>query len=288
MTPKPAKKRKKKLSPEEIEHLRRVERVRRRRAAERRKKRMRALMLRLAIGTATYIVTMAFILITAAMDIYSDAGIFNPSYTYTIGRTDEDSVYAVTWGGDFITREGVLYTNFTDIAEYLGMVVTGGSGKLRFVIPTDDVDRYSELVFVVGSDGAEINGTRVRMDGASFEYENELFLPLDFVEENVNGITITKNEKRHRIQIERTQKADEEGKLRDETITLSLKKDEASEHIDYRTVAAYIEEIQAKAEEEANSVIDASTDETTDTPAGASDGASSGSLGTGNSLSTGR
>lgn len=249
---------------------------------------MRALMLRLAIGAATYIVTMAFILITAAMDIYSDAGIFNPSYTYTIGRTDEDSVYAVTWGGDFITREGVLYTNFTDIAEYLGMVVTGGSGKLRFVIPTDDVDRYSELVFVVGSDGAEINGTRVRMDGASFEYENELFLPLDFVEENVNGITITKNEKRHRILIERTQKADSEGKLRDETITLSLKKDEASKHIDYRTVAAYIEEIQAKAEEEANSVIDASTDETADTPAGASDGTSSGSLGTGNSLSTGR
>lgn len=240
--------RRRKLSPEEIEDMRRREKIRLFQLRQKRKNRLRALLFRILITAAAYLIMLAVTCGTFAFSIYSGMNPEYPGYTYTIGSKDADDTVVTTYDGSFIFRSGMLYVNLSDIASYFGWVTTGDYESVRYIIPSSDGTDYQELLFDIGSDGVTVNGTRIRMEGNSFEYERELFVPISFLEKNVNGILITKNEKKHRIQIEHSQVADSDGKLQNEDITLSIKKDVPSEHIDYLSVATYIQAKQAAEE----------------------------------------
>ncbi len=111
--------------------------------------------------------------------------------TYTLVYGDEK----VKIAEDKLTRNGVRYADFTKLSEYLSMTFTGGAGKYRFVAGS----LGEEASLSDGSDEATVNGQPFRMKGAALVEDGHLWVPFDFIENCVKGVSISENEEKHMI-----------------------------------------------------------------------------------------
>ena len=97
---------------------------------------------------------------------------------------------------------GVLYTNFTKLSEYLSLPVTGTIHYTRYLLPNPvdpspsaEGSGYEESVlFTVGSFTANINGENVDMAGPCRLAGTELWVPLSFVESYLSGVTVERKD----------------------------------------------------------------------------------------------
>ena len=120
-------------------------------------------------------------------------------------REFSDSVRYVLEGAPSYTANaadayynGVLYTNFTKLAEYLELPVTGTIHYTRFLLPDPDNPVPSaegsgmeeSVLFAVGSFTANINGENVDMAGPCRLTGTQLWVPLSFVESYLSGVTV--------------------------------------------------------------------------------------------------
>ena len=96
---------------------------------------------------------------------------------------------------DEVVFDGVVYVDFTGIAELCGVGVSGVSDELVF-----EASGGETAVFTPGSDCARVNGNPVTLEGAALMREGRLWLPLSFVRECFVGADaeLTEVEKRNR------------------------------------------------------------------------------------------
>lgn len=96
---------------------------------------------------------------------------------------------------DEVVFDGVVYVDFTGIAELCGVGVSGVSDELVF-----EASGGETAVFTPGSDCARVNGNPVTLEGAALMRNGRLWLPLSFVRECFVGADaeLTEVEKRNR------------------------------------------------------------------------------------------
>ena len=96
---------------------------------------------------------------------------------------------------DEVVFGGVVYVDFTGIAELCDVGVSGVSDELVF-----EASGGETAVFTPGSDCARVNGNPVTLEGAALMREGRLWLPLSFVRECFVGADaeLTEVEKRNR------------------------------------------------------------------------------------------
>lgn len=125
-------------------------------------------------------------------------------YLARTARADENDERGLTYivdesrsslDRDEVVFDGVVYVDFTGIAELCGVGVSGVSDELIF-----EASGGETAVFTPGSDCARVNGNPVTLEGAALMRDGRLWLPLSFVRECFVGADaeLTEVEKRNR------------------------------------------------------------------------------------------
>ena len=195
-----------KLTPEQIE----INRAYRQREKYRLKKRREAA---LKVFFARFLL---FLLVFAVMcGITAGLFFFNltkqdsadvSGYTYQIG----DEKYTMRYSD--AVKSGRLYISFTDVAELCDLALTGSVNDMKFVIKGDEAETVR---FVVGTRIAYVNTVETRLSADSYYKNDKLYVPVDFVSAYFKGLSVTVDEKAHKVTVERRllNELDENGKL---------------------------------------------------------------------------
>lgn len=183
------------------------EKERRRREAERRRrqKEARILRTRITVFSVIFFVLLAIALLCVLISFWgtkvpSEAGSEPSAYNYCFKENTKDDI---TWKQtkENSVKNGVLYIDFSKFAEAVGFTITG-SGDERRIVTGDGTE---ELSFTVGTPIVSVNSFSYRMDAnAVYSSENDILMPLSFVEECVRGVTVTVNEEEHSVTVEKT------------------------------------------------------------------------------------
>ncbi len=192
----------------ELERRRAVAEERRRRAAaeEKRrrheemvkKKKRKILARRLMLFAACFLVIFVFVALCVVVSFHLRPVELpdNTKYTFVYGDPDgRDEPKKTSVSTDKLTRGGVRYVDFSELAEYLSMTGVGGSGKFRYVIPGTEED----VVFTDGSDEALVNGEAYRMKGSAVVESGNIWVPMSFVTDCMTGVKVTEDEKAHTV-----------------------------------------------------------------------------------------
>lgn len=157
---------------------------------------------------------------------------------YQLGENKNDIVYKTDTleYGDRV-RDGQVYLNFTEIAEYLDFITSGEPSRLRYLTKYTDGE---EIVFDVGTTSVTVNGNMIRMPAASYYKGGVLYVPLDFIKTYVRGISVGTNEKNGTIVLYRLYTLSPKNEKIYEDITFSLKTQLPTEHIDENSLPADI------------------------------------------------
>lgn len=218
------------LTPEQAEFLRRRSEIKRYYI---KKRRISAITLFFARFTAFVIVYLVLFVVSSGLFVLSLTAA-GPSpgedVVYQLGESKSDDVYKVeTLKYRDWVRDGQLYLNFTEIADYLGFVTTGDMSKLRYLT------KYSggeDVVFAVGSGSVTVNGSMTRMPVPSYYENGSLYVPLDFIKTYIRGIYVGINEENGRLVLYRLYTLNAKDEKVYEDITFTLKPQVPSEHID--------------------------------------------------------
>lgn len=229
-------KQKVKLTPEQIK-LNRINRERERyRLKKLRKERFRMFLTRFSLFLLLFaflgaVTVLLFIQHLTKVDTSGISG-----YSYKIGDSRE---YSLSYSD--AVRDGCLYVNFTGIANMCDLAVTGTKDDVRYIIKTDNEETVR---FEVGTRTVYVNGTETRLSGESFYSGDDLFVPLDFVSTYFEGLSVSTDEKNHKVTITRDAMnlTDENGAIAKgealiyEQLAFLLKAPDTLDTVDYETV----------------------------------------------------
>lgn len=92
-----------------------------------------------------------------------------------------------------------VYVDFSALAEYCGFYVSGNRESLRFILPS--VDKNDDTHFTVKADSREVdlNGTTIHLSAPAVIEEGVLYLPIDFVDLYIQGISVVEDEKNENV-----------------------------------------------------------------------------------------
>lgn len=201
----------------------RAEKEKRRREVQRkleRKKRRRQMARSFAFHAKISLAAMLTVAILTAALIYfrfcTDPAERGIDMTYHFGNGVTE-----TADGSTAYPSGVLYINFSTLADYLSMSYRGDSESFRFVLGTDTGSLSSEtdgewVEFRLGTTEANVNGTPVAMKAPSKYLESGLWVPIGITDCFKSGIKVEQSGKRS-VTVEKISKKDADGKtLKDE------------------------------------------------------------------------
>ncbi len=189
-----------------IERERRArEEERRRREAERqraiqrermRRKKQRRIFLRrflVFLFFIAIILAIVFAVTVISFRMRSNIGTDTSEYKIVYGE-DDDSVTERVSAAKF-ERDGVRYVNYTSLSSYLSMSVMAKDGVYSFIIP----ESGETVTFTNNSADADVNGSSVRLDGASLYENGDVWTPLSFVTRYMTGVKVTIDEEKHTV-----------------------------------------------------------------------------------------
>ena len=123
-----------------------------------------------------------------------------PTYTVTIGSDDSDDEYIYSSNGDISGANGSLYICMDSLSDICQLTVTGDNDTRRY-IPRESTGQT--VSFSIGSDEAVVNGVTVRLCAPTFKYGGNLYVPVSFFEDYVNGVKIEIDSLAHTINFTR-------------------------------------------------------------------------------------
>lgn len=144
---------------------------------------------------------------------------------YTLEMSDYNTRKSVK-GGYAILENGAEYVDFSSVAEYCGFAMVGSVDRVKYIVKSDTNET---LGFDVGTDKAYVNGVAVRMNAASFIRNDNLFVPLEFVDKYARGIELTSEKDQLSVKKILQNQVDSNGKITDgkdpeyETVSFILK-----------------------------------------------------------------
>lgn len=169
------------------------ERVRRDREAQQKAQRRAALKYNILLVLKLFCAT--FAVCAAVMAGLYFATFFGkeskyPNVTYTYIDTQVKKV-----DSSLAYKNGVLYVNFTALADRLGMSVTGGAQRMKFVIPRDgaegtDGSASESVEFRTGSAQLWVNSQETRSESASVLRGESVWVPLSVITDYMKGLKV--------------------------------------------------------------------------------------------------
>ncbi len=174
------------------EEFRRKEKIRRKRERKRARK--------LFFGRAVICLVIFAILAVLTAAVYTIHFAASPDgvpdkVKYAFG--DKGAVVRTADTGS-VFKNGYTYVCFNDVADFLGMAVTGDMESMRFVLYEESSDVGSEgdgsedsVTFMMDSRTVVINTQKMTLPSESFLFGEEVWVSTDFIEDFVDGLTVT-------------------------------------------------------------------------------------------------
>jgi len=115
--------------------------------------------------------------------------------TYTIGRYEEN-IIEHTYDEEYVIPNDVPYVNVDDLIDYCGFSVSGDASQIKIIITGKD---SSYVSFTKGDSNIYINGTRYRMNEPVIKRGDSMWIPIEFLNKYVNGVTATYDYEEHSL-----------------------------------------------------------------------------------------
>lgn len=103
--------------------------------------------------------------------------------------------YATYKRGQFGDKD-IIYVNFSAIAGFCGFYVSGDSSRLRFILPAVNGSEDSEFTVRTGSSEIDFGGTTGHLNAPAVMEGETLYMPVDFIETYIEGISVGMDDKR--------------------------------------------------------------------------------------------
>lgn len=122
---------------------------------------------------------------------------FNETYTYRVGMesTKTENLKKFEYEVGELDGTNELYVNFSRMLEYCEFYETGNGKEYRYILPSDG----SYFIVTVDSTRVDINGNIIHMNAPTIYSEGKLYLPLDFLDRYIDGITVTVSMKEKKV-----------------------------------------------------------------------------------------
>lgn len=126
-------------------------------------------------------------------EFYSNVGEGGEKVTYYV---QNGSGTSITAGASTAWNGGVMYVNISALYPQFNMAAVGSLDSMRFIIKVDGVRDSSGdgseqyVIFTDGSRTANVNGTAVVMEARCRVVGEDIWIPLSFMENYVDGIDI--------------------------------------------------------------------------------------------------
>lgn len=155
--------------------------------------------------------------------------------SYDGGKTVKSTV-----SGDSVYHDGVLYVNFSSIAEGCSMTSITDKNTAKFVLP-DGSDTDSEgsgkeeyVIFTKDSIDCEISTQEWRLSSKAYFSSGEVWIPADFVTDFMTGIEVTENRDKGEVTVKRVMAATASGDSSSslEPVAFNLKSTVAPDPVD--------------------------------------------------------
>lgn len=147
---------------------------------------------------AVYLVVLALMLSVTAIVFFIGLKkvdkIDNRDFTYILA--DEKKK---TLSYEQVVRDGIIYINFSEIAEKFGLAITGSYDSVRFV--SSDKNEYVRLF--PESKTADINKNEIYLSGAPILDGKDVWIPLDFITRYIDGISVKYDEGERTVTVKR-------------------------------------------------------------------------------------
>lgn len=186
----------KRLTPQQREQLRQKELFEKKKRKEKVLRSMvSALKLffkRMAVLFVLYVIFMLATIGCMAIDIFSHSRSEKAEYQLQFGNDEKKPKNNVVCEAlNIINGEDItVYIKMSDVAGQFGWIVTGDKDELRYIIKYNE--SYESVLFENGSADAYINNVRVKLSGkAIFNGFDDVYVPADFLEKYLRGITYT-------------------------------------------------------------------------------------------------
>jgi len=222
------------VTPEQLEFMRRRREIKRYYVKKRRISAITLLLTRFTALVIIYVVLFALSSGLFALSLVVARPPHGEDVVYQLGENKYDTTYKVETlkYGERI-KDGQVYLNFTEIAEYLDFITIGDLSRLRYLT---NYSGGEEVVFEVGTTAVTVNGNMTRMPAPSYYESGALYVPLDFVETYIRGISVGVNEKNGRLVLYREYTLNTKNEKIYSDITFTLKPQTPIEHIDENTL----------------------------------------------------
>lgn len=117
-------------------------------------------------------------------------------YTVYYGseKLEKDDMESATYKIGEVADNRTVYVNFSVLAEYGGFYVSGDKDRLRYILPTADGTEDSQFVATDDSNEIDLNGTVVHLSSPAVIREEQLYLPIEFVDFYIQGISVLADE----------------------------------------------------------------------------------------------
>ena len=181
----------------EREKLRKIELQLKKERKMRRKKQRKIFYGRAAVTFVIFLILAAITAGILAIHFNHTPDSVPSQITYTFGGKTYRSV-----SDDMAFRDGKLYICFNDVADYMGLHVTGDADGMKFVFPDSDslaqtgsegTGEEDYVLFMTDSRRVVINSREITLDAESFLYGEEIWVSAEFINEYVSGLDITRD-----------------------------------------------------------------------------------------------
>ncbi len=118
-------------------------------------------------------------------------------FYFLTGNADVETAPSWKQSGSETLRDGVMYVNFSQLADIVGMTVTGSGDERRYIT----VGGEEEVVFNEGEEVALVNSFSYRMESEAKSAADNIYVPLSFVADTMSGVEVTLDEEKHTVTI---------------------------------------------------------------------------------------
>ena len=134
-------------------------------------------------------------------------------------KPDTSGTITYTYGGSEIRKvpveeaiaDGVVYVCFNDVADYLGMMESGSSEAMKFILPMSEdlpltaagTGREEMIVFPIGGQIIEINGQTAQLEIPNILRGTEVWVSSTFLTDYMNNLSCQYDKRKSKIVISR-------------------------------------------------------------------------------------
>lgn len=119
------------------------------------------------------------------------------TYTYRLGMdsTKPANMKKIYYDVGELDGTDELYVNFTVLLKYCEFYESGDGEEFRYILPSDG----SQFIVTDGSTRVDVNGNIIYMNAPAIYTGGSLYLPLDFIDYYIEGITVTVSKKQVKV-----------------------------------------------------------------------------------------